>query len=584
MSQSDYVYAVDLDDLRESGRELVNKGGQAIALFYHDGEVRAVDNRCPHMGFPLTEGTVDEGILTCHWHHARFELSCGDTFDPWADDVPTYPVDVRDGPEGDGAGAEVWVRPEPEREGPPEEHWANRLDTGLEENLRLVLAKSVIGLLDADADYTDPFATGLRFGTTYRESGWASGLTIHTALANVRESLPESARRRGLYQGLVEVAGDCAGQPPFFEQPALDVEDPDPARLKAWFRENVEVRDADGAERTLRTAIDHLDEADVADLLFSAATDHRYIDTGHTLDHLNKAFEALDHVGWEHADEVLPTHVANLANAERAEETSSWRQPVDLAGLLDDAFTDLPDTGTPAGQWTEPDDFQDVLRSDDPEAIVDVLLDAVEAGATTTQLADAVRFAAATRVAQFGTSNEFSDWNTVHHTFTYANAVHGATTRTDCWELYRGVFDAAASVYLDRFLNTPPAPIPEGDADADPDAALARLRETFETEGEVNAAGRAVADCLAAGGDPAAVRAELGETLVSEDAGFHTFQAVEAAFRGADQTDDSERETVYLVAAARYLAAHTPTRREREQTYTIAERLHRGEKLHETEH
>ena len=43
------------------------------------------------MGFPLSEGSVDEGILTCHWHHARFELSCGDTFDIWADDVRTYP-------------------------------------------------------------------------------------------------------------------------------------------------------------------------------------------------------------------------------------------------------------------------------------------------------------------------------------------------------------------------------------------------------------------------------------------------------------------------------------------------------------
>jgi hypothetical protein len=27
------------------------------------------------MGFPLDRGSVDDGILTCHWHHARFELA-----------------------------------------------------------------------------------------------------------------------------------------------------------------------------------------------------------------------------------------------------------------------------------------------------------------------------------------------------------------------------------------------------------------------------------------------------------------------------------------------------------------------------
>ena len=37
------------------------------------------------------------------------------------------------------------------------------------------------------------------------------------------------------------------------------------------------------------------------------------------------------------------------------------------------------------------------------------------------------------------------------------------------------------------------------------------------------------------------------------------------------------------MAAARYLAAQFPTRREREQTFTIASRLHRGEKIHEPE-
>jgi nitrite reductase/ring-hydroxylating ferredoxin subunit len=66
------------------------------------GRVFALDNRCPHMGFPLDRGSGDDGILTCHWHHARFDLESGCAFDLWADDVPICPVEVRNG--------EIWVK------------------------------------------------------------------------------------------------------------------------------------------------------------------------------------------------------------------------------------------------------------------------------------------------------------------------------------------------------------------------------------------------------------------------------------------------------------------------------------------
>ena len=82
-----------------TGVTVVSGGRHGIAVFPSatTEQVYAVDNRCPHMGFPLHKGSVADGILTCHWHHARFDLTSGGTFDPWADDVQTYPVVVRDG-------------------------------------------------------------------------------------------------------------------------------------------------------------------------------------------------------------------------------------------------------------------------------------------------------------------------------------------------------------------------------------------------------------------------------------------------------------------------------------------------------
>ena len=574
-----FVRAASVDDARENSPQTIHVGDRTIGLFYHDGDFFATDNRCPHMGFPLTDGSVDDGILTCPWHHARFEISCGDTFDPFADDVRTYAVEIRDG--------DVYVDPTTSREQAPEAHWKERLEYGLEENIDLIVAKSVIALDDLGVPYTDPVEIGTTFGTQYREDGWGRGLTTVGVMANLLGDLRPEDRRRALYVGLSEVGDECSGEPPFFVQEALSIDDAPPERLKRWFRDTIEVRDSDGAERVLRAAIAaELTESDIAELLVAAATDHRYLDSGHRLDFTNKAFETLDHVGWEHADDILPSLVPGLASADRAEENSSWRQPIDVARLCFDAAADLPELIDEADgrMWAEPDDYLDVLLGDDPHVIIGALTTAISEGASAVELSRVVASAAGRRIAQFGTSNEFRDWNTVHHTYTYANAVYGLSRRTDAQEIYRGVFDAAMSVYLDRFLNTPPTPLPAPDGDGDPDELLEELATCFEVESddEINRAGRLTAEYLATDGDIGRVKRALGEALLREDVGFHPRQNLEAAFEQHNVAIDEERARVHLVAAARFISAHTPTRRAGEQTFRIADRLNRGESIHES--
>jgi hypothetical protein len=79
----------------------------------------------------------------------------------------------------------------------------------------------------------------------------------------------------------------------------------------------------------------------------------------------------------------------------------------------------------------------------------------------------------------------------------------------------------------------------------------------------------------------APLMAQLGRLLLREDRDFHTIQMIEAACRQVTQTDDPTARTHFLVAAARYLAAHAPTLRAQGQTYQIAQRLHQGDKLFE---
>src|SRR5436190_3107797 len=103
MASPEFVYAGTLDELKGKGRLVLRGPHRPILLLAHGDRVFALDNRCPHMGFPLDRGSVADGILTCHWHHARFELASGCTFDLWADDVPNCPVEIR-------AGGEIWVK------------------------------------------------------------------------------------------------------------------------------------------------------------------------------------------------------------------------------------------------------------------------------------------------------------------------------------------------------------------------------------------------------------------------------------------------------------------------------------------
>ena len=573
-----YIKAGTLEQLKERGCMVVTGGGHAIAVFHHDGQVYAVDNRCPHMGFPLDRGSVKDGILTCHWHHARFDLSSGGTFNPFADDVRSFPVNVVDG--------EVWIDPEP---APRDEggHWRRRLEDGLEHNIRLVIAKSVLGLQAAGADYREPLRIGAQFGTTYSANGWGAAMSILTCTANILPKLHEEDRPRALYQGLRHVARECAGKAPRFSVDPLPTGETRPEVFARWLRNFIDVRDDEGAERCLATAIElNISRQNIADMIFAAATDHIYLDAGHVVDFANKAFELLDHLGWETAGQVLPSLVHGMARARRSQELSQWRQPIDLASMVWQARAELPallEQGRSRyGEWEDADSLASRMLGESPGEIIDSIKDAIVSGATAEQLGGAVAHASFLRMAHFHLSNEFRDWDTVHNTLTAANALHQALRRSPTPELLRGVFDVAISIYLDRFLNMPPQRLP--DAAPSPVPASEQLNDLLEMVNirqQVEESAQAVSGYLAGDGVPEDLLAAMGRMMLREDADFHSFQIVDAAFRQFETRQGTESGRRVMIGLSRFLAAHSPTPRAEGQTYQIALRLQRGEEIYQ---
>jgi len=563
---------------------VVSGGRHGIAVFISDGKPYAVDNRCPHMGFPLHRGTVRDGILTCHWHHARFDLESGGTFDLFANDVQVYETKVEDGI--------VYVNIIP----PPTDwraRWFERLHDGLEQNLNLLTVKAVLALLEGGVDAREIVAVGGEFGARYREAGWRSGLTILSAMNNMLPHLKPDDQVLALYHGLVNVAQDCAGQPPHFRLDELPTANIPAERLKTWFRYFIEVRDRDGAERALLTALKSgLDSATVADMLAAAATDHYFLDGGHSFDFVNKACEMLDSVGWERAERILPSIIPVLTNATRSEELNSWRYPIDLVALVEAALEGLDEALAAPRDENWIDGMQElaaVLLGDDPQASVNAVRDAIAAGAPLTDLTLTLSYASALRIARFHTSNEFSDWITVLHTFTYNNAVHQMMKRAPSPELVRGVFHGAMSIYLDRFLNMPAARLPENRnierEPTDADELLAKLLELTDIEQRVDESAVVVWRYLTQGHDPKPLIATLGHILLREDGEFHSYQMLEAGTQLYHELRDFHPDAAnrVMVAIARYLAAKAPTSRAMLQTARTAIRLHRGDNIYESE-
>jgi nitrite reductase/ring-hydroxylating ferredoxin subunit len=67
----DVVHVDNREESKTKGR-LVVRGRHRPILFVHEnGRVFTLDNSCPHLGFPLHRGSIEDSILTCHWHHAR---------------------------------------------------------------------------------------------------------------------------------------------------------------------------------------------------------------------------------------------------------------------------------------------------------------------------------------------------------------------------------------------------------------------------------------------------------------------------------------------------------------------------------
>jgi len=52
-------------------------GERLVCVRRESGGVDVLEDRCPHEGYPLSQGRVRDGVLTCKWHNWKFDLANG---------------------------------------------------------------------------------------------------------------------------------------------------------------------------------------------------------------------------------------------------------------------------------------------------------------------------------------------------------------------------------------------------------------------------------------------------------------------------------------------------------------------------
>jgi len=578
MQNGSFIPVCPLPELLDKQMVVVSGTDRPIAVIAHGGQVVAVDNRCPHMGFPLNTGSIKDGILTCHWHEARFDICNGCTFDLWADDVAGFATEVRD--------EMVFVCTTPSQ-APDVEYHLQRLRHGLEHGIGLIQAKAILGLRRLGLTWIDVVMEIARFGAAAHDD-WGEGMTTLAVVSNMIPDLSERTAFFSVLRASRQLGSDCLRAVPRRRGQPLSDSRHSSERLRRWLRDWVTCRHRDGTERVLLTAVQTLgDRSELADLVADAAAHRVYARGGHVLDACNKSLELLEHIGWDEASEVLPLVLSGLVAARGAEEDAHWHHPVELIEPLRAAERRIP-------EWLESDRnptwdgapaLRTILLGDDPLRIIIALGEAIQNGAPLLVLSREIAYTAGLRLAQFSISNEVRDWFNPRHTFIFANAVHQFLKRCVTPATTRSLFPAALSVYMDRFLNIPAARLPTEhdlqDLPADGQALRDLLLEVLDRQSAVELAGRVVAAHLLHDTDVTALFDTLVLATVREDFDFHALQVLEAGWQQCAEWEAGPEREHIVIGVVRQLAAFCPTPRAGFQTAQIAKRLDRGDRIYE---
>ena len=328
MSNS-WFNVIPFDELEKEGSAVVRKSGKQIALFLRDGQVFACNNRCPHEGYPLSEGSLDDQcVLTCNWHNWKFDLATGENVYR-GDQLRIYPVDIRDG--------HIWLDLTDPPEAKRRESILSNLRAAFDEHDYERLAREAGRWNLADGDPVDIVKQAIQWTYDRFEFGWTH------AFAGAADWLRLYDEHQGDLESqlicVLEAVGHMSDDSLREEQYPYSEVPPRPY-VEEDFLAAIEEEDEEGAVSLVRGALSAgLGFAGLEAGFTRAALKH-YNDFGHSLIYVNKAGYLIERLGEEVAESLLVSLVRSLVYANREDLIPEFRDYGEVLEHWSDAASD----------------------------------------------------------------------------------------------------------------------------------------------------------------------------------------------------------------------------------------------------
>jgi nitrite reductase/ring-hydroxylating ferredoxin subunit len=402
-----------LDDLAVGSMKMVKVEGHRICLVRTSEGVFALDNACPHQGYGLTQGDLTGELLTCEWHNWKFRVSDG-TCVVGEENVQTHDVQVR----SDGS-LFVVIRERSADERRPE--LLASLRRGIDRDYIGQVARDTVRLLRSSTNPGELVWEAVAWGAPRAEFGWGHAVASATDCLTALDLFEGDDRALPIVQaiaGISETERDRPVNP--LPAPLLHL----PANAAAEFRARVEAEQVGDAQALLLSAIEAGADASVLRPWFTAVVCDHHLSYGHGAIYVHKAFQLLDHIGWERAATVLPYLVPSLIYGTR-EDKLPYMKPF-MRGLGELKLVQLA-TISPDSGWDGRDMLVGALLGADKRAPLAAATLALQQGAGVDGLLDAVVVAVSERMLRYDATGEqdLSDdfgWLDITHGLTYANA------------------------------------------------------------------------------------------------------------------------------------------------------------------